>query len=284
MNDGADSQDDPEREGPEKTSGWRGSRDLWLEAAKQALIESGVDAVKVQPLANRLQIARTSFYWFFKDRNALLAALLADWQAKNTGAFVEACASYAQTIAEAILNLIVVFQDETLFESKLDFAVGGWAHQSHAVAAQDLGEAENRVHRRADLVAHVGQELALGARAGLRSVGPELIKLCRSDGASRWQVLWKVGFPTALPFIFSGMKITITMSVIGIVVGEFIAAERGLGFLILFASSHQQTDLSLAAITVLCALGLSLYGAVAGAEVFMRRTFGDGTSIQETTT
>ncbi|MEF3049009.1 TetR/AcrR family transcriptional regulator [Pseudotabrizicola sp. L79] len=136
MNDGADSQDDPEREGPEKTSGWRGSRDLWLEAAKQALIESGVDAVKVQPLANRLQIARTSFYWFFKDRNALLAALLADWQAKNTGAFVEACASYAETIAEAILNLIVVFQDETLFESQLDFAVRGWAHQSDAVAAQ----------------------------------------------------------------------------------------------------------------------------------------------------
>lgn len=124
----------------------------------------------------------------------------------------------------------------------------------------------------------------ISTAAGLRSVGPELIKLCRSVGASRWQVLWKVGFPTALPFIFSGMKITITMSVIGIVVGEFIAAERGLGFLILFASSHQQTDLSLAAITVLCALGLSLYGAVAGAEVFMRRTFGDGTSIQETTT
>ena len=116
---------------------------------------------------------------------------------------------------------------------------------------------------------------------GLRSVGPELIKLCQSVGASRWKVLWKVGFPTALPFIFNGMKITITMSVIGIVVGEFIAAQRGLGFLILFASSHEQTDLCLAAIAVLCALGLALYGLVAGAEILMRRTFGDGSPARE---
>ena len=115
---------------------------------------------------------------------------------------------------------------------------------------------------------------------GLRSVGPELIKLCQAVGASRWKILWKVGFPTALPFIFSGMKITITMSVIGIVVGEFIAAQRGLGFLILFASSHEQTDLCLAAIALLCALGLVLYGVVAAAEVLMRRTFGDGSPSQ----
>lgn len=124
----------------------------------------------------------------------------------------------------------------------------------------------------------------ISTATGLRSVGPELIKLCRSVGASRWQVLWKVGFPTALPFIFNGMKITITMSVIGVVVGEFIAAQKGLGFLILFASSHQQTDLCLAAIAVLCALGLTLYGLVAGAEIFMRRTFGDGSPTQEMAT
>ena len=116
----------------------------------------------------------------------------------------------------------------------------------------------------------------ISTATGLRSVNPDLIKLCRTVGASRWQVLWKVGFPTALPFIFNGMKITTTMSVIGIVVGEFIAAQAGLGFLILFASSQQQTDLCLAAIAVLCALGLAMYGLVAGAEIVMRRAFGDG--------
>ena len=74
----------------------------------------GLEAVKIQPLASRLNISRTSFYWFFRDRTALLDALLEDWEAKNTGAFVEACAAYAETIAEGILNLITVFQDEAV--------------------------------------------------------------------------------------------------------------------------------------------------------------------------
>lgn len=120
----------------EKTSGWRGSREIWLDAAKRALILTGVDGVKIQPLANGLNISRTSFYWFFKDRSALLSALLAEWEAKNTGAFTEACGAYAQTISEAVLNLIVVFQDETLFEPQLDFAIRAWAHQSKTVATR----------------------------------------------------------------------------------------------------------------------------------------------------
>lgn len=129
----------------EKTTGWRGSRDVWLDAARRALIQSGVDAVKIQPLATQLNIARTSFYWFFKDRNALLDALLDEWEAKNTGAFVEACGAYAETISEAVLNLLVVFHDEDLFEPQLDFAVRSWAHQSDAVAARVHDADETRL-------------------------------------------------------------------------------------------------------------------------------------------
>ncbi|MEM1161798.1 MAG: TetR/AcrR family transcriptional regulator [Pseudomonadota bacterium] len=120
----------------EKTTGWRGSREVWMDAARQALISSGVDAVKIQPLANQLQIARTSFYWFFKDRNALLDALLEEWDAKNTGAFTEAGGAYAETISEAVLNLVAVFHDEALFEPQLDFAIRGWAHKSDVAAAR----------------------------------------------------------------------------------------------------------------------------------------------------
>lgn len=129
----------------EKTSGWRGSRELWLDAARQALLQGGVDAVKIQPLAVALGLSRTSFYWFFKDRHALLDALLAEWDAKNTGAFVAACAAYAESIAEAILNLIAVFHDEARFEPQLDFAVRGWAHQSDAVMARINAADEQRL-------------------------------------------------------------------------------------------------------------------------------------------
>jgi len=126
-----------------KETGWRGSREVWLRAALDALVEGGVEAVKIQPLATRLNLSRTSFYWFFKDRDALLDALLETWDAKNTGAFVEACGSYAETIAEAVLNLIGVFHDEALFESQMDFVVRGWAHQSDAVMAR-VNKADER--------------------------------------------------------------------------------------------------------------------------------------------
>jgi AcrR family transcriptional regulator len=120
----------------EKTAGWRGSRELWLAAARDAFVESGIDAVKIQPLANRLNLSRTSFYWFFADRAALLDALLAEWQASNTGSLIAATEGYAETITEAVLNLIGIFLDDGPFETRLDLAVRGWAHQSDQIAAQ----------------------------------------------------------------------------------------------------------------------------------------------------
>ncbi|CUX82496.1 MAG: TetR family transcriptional regulator [Roseibaca calidilacus] len=120
----------------EKTTGWRGSRALWLDAARRALLDSGLEAVKIQPLASDLNLSRTSFYWFFKDRQALLDALLDDWEARNTGAFVLARDAYAETIAEAILNLIAVFYDPDLFDPNLDFAVRAWGQGTDAVKAR----------------------------------------------------------------------------------------------------------------------------------------------------
>ncbi len=119
-----------------KASGWRGSREVWLAAAQEAFVESGLDAVKIQPLATRLELSRTSFYWFFKDRAALLEALLETWEETNTGGLVAATEAYAETITEAILNLVSVFLEDGGFEPRLDLAVRGWAHQSDAVATR----------------------------------------------------------------------------------------------------------------------------------------------------
>lgn len=120
----------------QKNAGWRGSREVWLSAAKAAFVETGLDSVKIQPLAARLKLSRTSFYWFFKDRDELLSALLERWESQNTGAFIAACEGYAESICEAILNLIVVFQDQEMFDPQLDFAIRGWAHQSEPVMAR----------------------------------------------------------------------------------------------------------------------------------------------------
>jgi AcrR family transcriptional regulator len=128
-----------------KTSGWRGSREVWLDAAKEALLNSGVDAVKIQPLAARLNLSRTSFYWFFKDRAALLDALLKTWEEKNTDSLLAGCDAYAETLTEAILNLMSVFLDETRFEPRFDFAIRGWAHKEDAVMARVNAADERRL-------------------------------------------------------------------------------------------------------------------------------------------
>ncbi|APE43538.1 TetR family transcriptional regulator [Sulfitobacter alexandrii] len=120
----------------DRKGGWRGSREVWLDAAREAFVTSGIDAVKIQPLASRLNLSRTSFYWFFPDRAALLDAILADWEATNTESIERATQEYAETIAEAVLNLIGVFLDGGPFETQLDLAVRGWAHQSDEVAAR----------------------------------------------------------------------------------------------------------------------------------------------------
>ncbi len=121
---------------PQPDSGWRGSPDVWLQAAHDLLVESGVDAVRIQPLAKRLNIARTSFYWHFKDRETLLAALADRWAARTTTGLIAACAAYADTKAEAMLNVISCFLDDAAFDSRLEFAIRSWALQDGSIMAR----------------------------------------------------------------------------------------------------------------------------------------------------
>lgn len=116
-------------------TGWRGSREGWLEAGYRALIESGIDAVKIQPLARQLNLSRTSFYWFFHDREALLAALLDGWEARTTQPLIAATVQYAETQAEAMLNVLSCFLSSD-FDSRLEFAVRSWALQNAEVAGR----------------------------------------------------------------------------------------------------------------------------------------------------
>ncbi|WP_265502913.1 TetR/AcrR family transcriptional regulator [Paracoccus beibuensis] len=116
------------------SSGWRGSRDGWLEAGYRTLIENGVDAVKIMPLAKQLNLSRTSFYWFFEDREALLAALLEGWAARTTEPLVAATWHYAETQAEAMLNVIGCFLATKTFDARLEFAIRSWALQDQGVA------------------------------------------------------------------------------------------------------------------------------------------------------
>ena len=150
-------------------TGWRGSPEGWLEAAYEALIEGGIDAVKIMPLAQRLRLSRTSFYWFFKDREALLAALLDRWDQRTTQPLIAAASAYAETQAEAILNVIGCFLPPEGFDARLEFAVRSWALQDARVMARLHGADEQRLAALRDLLTAWGHA-ALDADVRARTI------------------------------------------------------------------------------------------------------------------
>jgi AcrR family transcriptional regulator len=123
----------------------RGSADMWLEAAYENLLEGGIEAVRILPLAKKLNLSRTSFYWFFKDREELLSVLLFRWKSKNTGHWIERTEAYADSICEAVLNVADCWFDETLFDSRYEAAIRNWAQQSAEVAKELAGADAQRI-------------------------------------------------------------------------------------------------------------------------------------------
>ncbi len=98
---------------------------------------------------------------------------------------------------------------------------------------------------------------------GIRSISPELRDLMRSLEATPFQTFWHLELPAALPILVGGLKVSATLSVIGAVVGEFVSANRGLGYLINFGRGTYDTPLVIAAVFTLTALALLLYGLAA---------------------
>jgi len=101
---------------------------------------------------------------------------------------------------------------------------------------------------------------------GLRSVEREPIYLMQSMGAKGFRSFWHVRLPTALPHIFGGMKVAITLAAVGAIVAEFVGSNTGLGYLLLFANGSVNAPLLFAALVVISVLALLLYWAVSASE------------------
>lgn len=136
--------------------GWRGTPDLWLDAAYDLLVEGGVEAVKVMPLAARLGLSRTSFYWHFPDREALLAGLIARWQSRNTAQLIARTEAPAATVAEAMLNVCDLWITPEQFDSRLEFAIRTWAQTDPALARTLADTDEERIQALARMFLRFG--------------------------------------------------------------------------------------------------------------------------------
>lgn len=108
--------------------------------------------------------------------------------------------------------------------------------------------------------------MTINAAHGFQSVDEDFLRMARAYMGNRWQIFTKIRVPHALPHIFSGMKISITLAIIGVIVAEFVASQQGIGYLIVFANGLLDTPLMMAAITALSVMGLALYGSIAAIE------------------
>lgn len=101
--------------------------------------------------------------------------------------------------------------------------------------------------------------IVISTVVGLNALDKNLVNLVRSMGANEWQTFLKVRLPAALPNIFGGFKVAISLAVIGAIIGEYVAAERGLGYLQLQANSQFDTTLNFATVIAISLLGVLLY-------------------------
>ncbi len=101
---------------------------------------------------------------------------------------------------------------------------------------------------------------------GLKSVDRDMVSMMRTLGASRWQVFFKAQAPTSLPYLFSGARVAVAVSVIGAVIGEWVGSSEGLGYLMLRSKPQFLTERVFAAIAILSALGVGLFATVGAVE------------------
>lgn len=96
----------------------------------------------------------------------------------------------------------------------------------------------------------------------MRAVDPDMVNLARAFSATRWQIFRMIEYPASLPPLFSGLRIGATLAVIGVVVGELVGGNLGLGYLLIFGEGQGNTAMVFVTIIALTLIGIVAYGAV----------------------
>jgi NitT/TauT family transport system permease protein len=120
--------------------------------------------------------------------------------------------------------------------------------------------------------------IAVNVATGLATIEPELLDVMRSLGAKKRKILMKVGLPRAMPYFFASLKVAITLAFVGTIISETVAANKGIGYLMMAATANFDTPLVFAGLFVIAVMGIVMYALFAVVE--QRMTFwakrGDG--------
>ena len=104
--------------------------------------------------------------------------------------------------------------------------------------------------------------IMINVLGAVRSVDPDIVRLARSFTATRFQIFWKIEFPAAMPPLFAGLRIGATLAVIGVLVGELVGGNTGLGYLLTFGEGSGNTAMVFVVILFLTLIGIVLYGLI----------------------
>jgi AcrR family transcriptional regulator len=122
------------------------TRQDWLNMARDVLVNDGIAEVKILGLANRMGVSRSSFYWYFKDRADLSAALLDEWEARNTAQIIAHCQMPSANATQTVCNFFRCFVVAAKFDRGLDFAVRAWSRNDPSLRRR-LDDADHaRIH------------------------------------------------------------------------------------------------------------------------------------------
>ncbi len=111
----------------------KATKNDWMQAAVKLLVAEGVDQVRVLPLSSKLNVSRSSFYWYFRNRDDLLNQLLDYWMETNTMAIISHAKQPSEDVVDGVLRIFECWVDERLYSPRLDMAIRNWARQSGAV-------------------------------------------------------------------------------------------------------------------------------------------------------
>jgi NitT/TauT family transport system permease protein len=111
--------------------------------------------------------------------------------------------------------------------------------------------------------------MVVNSVVGLAQVENDMVDLAKTMGMSRWTEFKKIRLPNSVPYLFAGFKASIALAVIGAVVAEFVAGQKGLGYLIIVANNDMNSGLIFASLIVLSIMSLALFGIIVGLEKWL---------------
>lgn len=174
--------------------------------------------------------------------------------------FGEAFLGFIIANALGILTAIAFVHSKTLEKSLFPFAIALKTTPIVAMAPLLILWFGNGIFSKVAAAALISFFPAIvNTLKGLKTVDPEALDLLKSFSANNWQIFIKLRFPSALPYIFSALKISTSLAVVGAIVGEFVGSNNGIGFVILISSYHLEIVKMFSAITAAGLIGVIFF-------------------------